>query len=136
MIQRNLLIGKQVRLTGLTKEDAPTVLRWREDTRFLRLWSSDPLVERNQTSIISWIEQLGKTKREVTFAIRLHEQEDLIGIVSLAGIEWPNRVAYLGIGIGDPEHWGKGYGTEATQLMIEYGFSELNQVCNNSGEQF
>jgi RimJ/RimL family protein N-acetyltransferase len=35
-------------------------------------------------------------------------------------------VAWLGIGIGDREQWGKGYGREAMELVLRYGFHELN----------
>ena len=64
----------------------------------------------------------------MVFAIRLLDQESIIGTVGLAEIEWPNRVAWLGIGIGNPDDWGKGYGTEATKLIIDYAFKELNLI--------
>ncbi len=126
VIQENLLAGENIRLTGLRKSDVPTILKWREDTRFLRLWNSNPLIERSEVSLNEWIDEAGKTDRELTFAIRLHNQDELIGVTGITGIAWPNRVAYLGIGIGEPDNWGKGYGTEATYLIIQYAFNELN----------
>ena len=119
-------MGDKIRLTGLKKEDATSILRWREDTRFLRLWSSDPLIDRSEGSIEKWIDEVGNTRNEITFGMRLTDQEDLIGIIGLSEIEWSNRVASLGIGIGQPVHWGKGYGTEATHLLVNYAFNELN----------
>ncbi len=124
----NLLAGNLIRLTLLRLEDVSTILKWREDTRFLRLWGSDPITERTETQIKEWIDGLGKTERELVFAIRLLDQEEIIGTVSLAEIEWPNRVAWLGIGIGNPDDWGKGYGTEATELLIDYAIKELNLI--------
>jgi diamine N-acetyltransferase len=35
------------------------------------------------------------------------------------------RTATFAIGIGDPERRGKGLGTEATRLALEYGFNVL-----------
>ena len=32
----------------------------------------------------------------------------------------------MGIGIGEEELWGKGYGTDAVRLMLNYAFTELN----------
>ena len=32
----------------------------------------------------------------------------------------------LGIAIGEKEYWGQGYGTEATRLLVDYGFNLLN----------
>jgi len=40
------LTGNLVRLTLLRMEDITTILRWRENTRFLRLWGSNPIAER------------------------------------------------------------------------------------------
>jgi RimJ/RimL family protein N-acetyltransferase len=39
---------------------------------------------------------------------------------------FPNGDAFVGIGIGDRELWGKGYGTEAMKLMLRFAFQELN----------
>ena len=46
--------------------------------------------------------------------------------ISLKDINWINRSAELGIFIGDKEFRGKGYGTEAIQLLLDYGFRYLN----------
>ena len=124
--ERNLLSGEKVRLTGLKKDDLPVILGWRVDTRFLRLWNSNPLVSRDEGEVSQWLDRTEKSEDEMTFAIRLLGNDHLIGIAELAEIEWSNRVASLGIGIGDPENWGKGYGTEATRLLMAYGFNELN----------
>ncbi len=50
----------------------------------------------------------------------------LLGSISLKDINWINRSAELGIFIGDKEFRGKGYGTEAIQLLLDYGFRYLN----------
>ncbi len=126
MVPKNIMAGNLVRLTSLRSEDASTILKWRDDTRFTRLWNSDPLFVRSEAQIREWIDGLGKTDRELALAIRLLEEERIVGTVGLDEIEWPNRVASLGIGIGCPDDWGKGYGTEATNLLIRYAFNELN----------
>ena len=50
----------------------------------------------------------------------------MIGTVSLEGIDHINRCATLGIFIGNKDFRSKGYGTEAVQLILEYGFKYLN----------
>ena len=126
MVPENIMAGNLVRLTSLRSEDASPILKWRDDTRFTRLWNSDPLFVRSEMQIREGIEGLAKTERELGFAIRLLEQDRLVGTVGLGEIEWPNRVASLVIAIGCPDDWGKGYGTEATNLLIGYAFNELN----------
>jgi RimJ/RimL family protein N-acetyltransferase len=32
----------------------------------------------------------------------------------------------LGVGIGEPDYWGKGYGSEAVNLLLRFGFEALN----------
>lgn len=53
------------------------------------------------------------------------KDEEMIGIISLEENKKDIQVAELGIWI-DPEHHGNGYGTEASKLIINYGFNELN----------
>ena len=37
-----------------------------------------------------------------------------------------DRDTYVAIGIGEPDFWSKGYGTDAMRVMLRYGFTELN----------
>ncbi|HQV63828.1 MAG TPA: GNAT family protein, partial [Anaerolineales bacterium] len=39
---------------------------------------------------------------------------------------WASRNAFVGIGINNREDWGKGYGTEAMKLMLQFAFTEVN----------
>ncbi|MDM8534732.1 GNAT family protein [Clostridiaceae bacterium HSG29] len=47
-------------------------------------------------------------------------------MVRLMGIDYINRKSYFGIFIGEKEYRNKGIGTEATKLMLDYGFNILN----------
>jgi diamine N-acetyltransferase len=48
-----------------------------------------------------------------------------IGTVSLFAIDYHNGRADAGILIGEPHMRGKGYGTEATLLLLDYAFTAL-----------
>ena len=39
---------------------------------------------------------------------------------------WPHRNCWLSIGIGEKQNWGKGFGREAVELILNYAFHELN----------
>lgn len=54
-----------------------------------------------------------------------------IGIISLIHIDYKNRNAECIIDIGEKQAWGKGYGTEAMKLLLNYGFLEMNlhRIC-------
>ena len=57
----------------------------------------------------------------------LYERATLrpIGTAGLIAINAAHRTAELGIGIGEQDCWGKGYGTEATRLVLDYAFTML-----------
>ncbi|MBU5437302.1 GNAT family N-acetyltransferase [Tissierella sp. MSJ-40] len=54
------------------------------------------------------------------------ESDTPIGIISLINIDYKNRNAECIIDIGDKNYWGKGYGTEALKLLLDYAFLEMN----------
>jgi RimJ/RimL family protein N-acetyltransferase len=54
-------------------------------------------------------------------------QTDLpIGRCLIFGRDGVNRSAMIGIFIGEKHYWGKGYGQEATRLLLDYAFNLLN----------
>lgn len=54
------------------------------------------------------------------------DNEKSIGIVGFKNLDWVNRNSELFIYIGDEEYWGKGYGTQALELIIKFAFNNLN----------
>ncbi len=49
-----------------------------------------------------------------------------IGTCGYHEIDWRSRNTEVGISIGAKEWWNKGYGSEAMELMVKYGFEMLN----------
>src|SRR5699024_4648216 len=60
------------------------------------------------------------------FVIAHKDTEEYIGQLDLLKIDWPNRKASIGIVIGTKKNLGKGYGTEAIQVLQEFAFNKLN----------
>ena len=65
-------------------------------------------------------------KREHVFGVVDLATDTLIGRGMLFAVDHVNRTAMLGIVLGEKDYWGKGYGQEATRLLVEYGFDLLN----------
>jgi RimJ/RimL family protein N-acetyltransferase len=65
---------------------------------------------------------------DVYFVIEAIEKDGNkpIGSISLDGIHLKDHSATFGIAIGEKDYWSKGYGTEACQLIVNYGFEQLN----------
>ena len=122
----NLLQGNRVRLTALNKDDAHTIARWHEDTEYLRLQDTNAALPRSEAEIATELEEQNKASDTIVFAVRTVDGDVLIGTAGFYEIEWSNQVAWLGIGIGDRANWGKGYGSEALELVLRHAFCELN----------
>ncbi|UCE12760.1 MAG: GNAT family N-acetyltransferase [Candidatus Heimdallarchaeota archaeon] len=78
---------------------------------------------------ISWIRDTWERRRKgeaYIFGIFLKENELYIGNIELRIISNIVQRASTGIGIFNPDYWGQGLGTEATELILDYGFSSLN----------
>ncbi len=121
-----VISGDRVFLSTLRREDVPHYVRWfsnLEYTTYLGSVGFAATVEAEE----GWYERASKrSDTEVTFAIVVANTDQPIGNVSLMEINHRHGIATLGVGIGDPAAWGKGYGSEAVRLMVEYGFYFLN----------
>jgi len=122
----NILRGAKVRLTALNKEDASVMVRWSEDAEYLRLQDTNLALPRTEAQLAADIEKQNEASDIIVFAVRVVETDDLIGFVGFWEIEWANRAAWLGIGIGDRAYWSHGYGTGAMELALKYAFDEMN----------
>ena len=54
------------------------------------------------------------------------EKDEIIGNCGFLDIDNLNQTAEVGIFIGNKNYWDKGYGTEALNLLLDYGFNALN----------
>lgn len=116
------LVGTKVILRPLRMSDAPRFVRWLADedvTRLLGRTQPPPTLQQEK----SWIrEELKKNPMHV-FAIDTRSGKH----IGSAGLHTciAGGTAEFGIFIGDKTAWGKGYGTEATKLVLDYAFFKL-----------
>jgi RimJ/RimL family protein N-acetyltransferase len=122
-----MLKGNNVLLGPVKREYIESYLKWFNDpeiTQYLTIFR--PLTRMMEED---WIENLKNRKDTIAFAIIIRDGtgvEKLIGNCGLHEIDWKNRVGEVGIIIGEKEYQGKGYGTEAMELLLEYGFKTVN----------
>lgn len=121
-----LFKGKLVRLVAQDPEkDTETVAGWDRDTEYKRLLDVDPVVP---PATKAWRERLEQQadERFFPFGVRTLADDVLIGFILLMRISYVNGDAYVGIGMGHPDYRGKGYGTDAMNVILRFAFQELN----------
>jgi len=123
-LQNPFIVGERIYLRPLEPaQDSHLYSTWRNDEEVRRYFSIYPT---NDSRSKERLELLYKDGKHIIFGVALNENNRLIGLVGLKDINYINQSAEFYIIIGDRSAWGKGYGTEATKLMIRYGFMELN----------
>ena len=120
-----MLDGKLVRLRALEPEDAERAYRWindREVTQFLMARYPYSLASEKD-----WAAQAAKTNDfgEVRFAIETKDGVH-IGVCGLHRGRPEDRLADLGIMIGEKEYWSQGYGTDAMLTVLRFAFYQMN----------
>lgn len=122
-MQNAFLIGERIYLRPLELGDAATITPWFNDQAVIRhLLRHQPMSVRAEEE---WLAKAGQGD-DVILGIVLKDGDRLIGSTGLHKFDWRCRHAAFGIVIGIQEEWGKGYGTEATKLIVRHGFETLN----------
>lgn len=125
-IEPRILIveGKKVNLVLPEERDARTLTGFMNNpvvTKYLLRYMPMHLEAEKQ-----WLLNQSNQGNTVHLGIVEKGCTTLIGMVSLGSIDTRSGVSGFGLSIGDTATWGKGYGTEATTLMCNYGFYHLN----------
>lgn len=122
MISESILAGEAVRLRPVQQSDLAYFQRMLADDK-LRRWlgsmPQQPTMEEEQ----EWYLHRRQDPDSVLWSIET-ASGDLLGTAELR-LNAENSRAEVGIGIFDRRNWGKGYGTAAMRLVLDYAFGEL-----------
>ena len=120
-----MIYGEGIRLRAIERDDIPRFMRWFNDPEVRRYLSMYRPLSRAEEE--RWLESLLSRQNDIVLAIEVREGDGWrhIGNIGLHKIDWKNRVATLGIAIGEKGYWNRGYGTEAVRTMLRYAFGEL-----------
>ena len=116
------LVGPRLYLSPINVDDAERYCEWLNDMEVARTLT---LAHMNM-SLGAEREALERLSRGHNYAIVLTENDELIGNCGLIDVNHLCRTCEIGLFIGNRAHWGRGYGPEAMQLLMQYAFSYLN----------
>ena len=126
---RDLYRGELVRLTAEEPETRAKIeVAWNRDSEYQRLAEMGPAMMPSEKALKEWFEkqaEKGFEQKRYSFAARTLDGDKLVGFFSL-WVDLIHSEAWVGIGIGDRDFWGKGYGTDMMKLCLQYAFTELN----------
>ncbi|QJD82656.1 GNAT family N-acetyltransferase [Cohnella herbarum] len=121
------LQGTLVMLREYRSEDLPWMRQWVNDREIVMHLSDIFLYPHALESTEAYLDaMLDGSSDSRGFVIADPVTEAYIGQVNLDSIDWKNRVGKIGIVIGSTENLGRGYGTEAMKLLIDFAFLEMN----------
>jgi diamine N-acetyltransferase len=119
-----MLRGQRVTLRPVEWADQAQIVAWRNEPHVMRgLFSYRPLSLAQQEQ---WFAAYLNSQGERLFIVEA-EGGIPIGTVGITNIDFRNRRAEYGrMLIGDRSYLRRGYATEATLLLLDYAFEELN----------
>jgi RimJ/RimL family protein N-acetyltransferase len=126
---KDLLKGKLVQLAAVDPEEVSKHFSdWDRDSEYKRLLDTSAPRLHSVKATKTWLEkEIGEQANTIHwFTIRSVADNQLLGDIVLDVTQWNVRDSFVGIGIGPRDFWGRGYGTEAMQLILQYAFTELN----------
>ncbi len=122
---QKLSVVAEVHLRPIRITDAEKCFRWLLNPHvceFLGLLQPARTLEQERAWIASI---LADKEHHRAFAIE-DERRVAIGTCNLRAIDTQAGTALLGMMIGEPRLWGRGYGTAATRALLSFAFEELN----------
>src|SRR5258706_8409833 len=126
---KGLFTGKLVRLSAIDPDEFGKAFgAWGRDWEFNRLLQTNASGLQSSNSIKRWLEKdlEDPSTGFHVFSIRTLAGNELVGGTDLEVVNWNGRNAFVGIFIGARDNWGKGYGTDAINILLRYAFMELN----------
>ena len=113
-------------LRELERRDLSAINQWRNDPELIRLLGA-PFRYINPEVDVRWYEAyMNNRNSAVRCAIVESGKDEILGLVSLTGIDYLNQSAELHIMIGEAENQGKGIGTFAVNAMLAHAFNNMN----------
>jgi RimJ/RimL family protein N-acetyltransferase len=116
--------GNRVRLRRHERENIAAFQRWYADPEVARLTRyQDGPMRPEEIERFFAVRALGP--ESLAMAIHVRETDRLIGTCAFSQLDADNGSALFHITIGERDTWSRGYGSEATSMMVDHAFRVL-----------
>ncbi len=114
-------------LREFVEDDWPAVLAYQRDPRYLPYYEwTDRTPGDVQRFVQMFLDQQEEHPRhKFQFAVVLKDKQRLIGNCGIRKASADAHEADIGYELA-PDHWGRGYATEAARAIVAFGFTELH----------
>jgi RimJ/RimL family protein N-acetyltransferase len=120
-----MIKGDHVGLRAVESEDLQLLRDWRNNTAFRRNFRE--VRELSMFHQNSWLEKTNKSPNDFMFMFERLSDGTAVGAGGLLYINWINRSADFSFYIGlDEKYIDDVYAKDATRLLLDYGFKNLN----------
>jgi RimJ/RimL family protein N-acetyltransferase len=118
------LVGRDVYLRPLESADLPLIREWANAPDIRALTAE--VLPMSEAGASEFFERVRTERDRVWFTVVLTQDDRVIGEAGLLRMFNAWRTTDLTIIIGDRTAWGKGFGTQAIRLLLDYAFGCLN----------
>lgn len=108
----------------MSPKDTDLIVKWRNSDAVRKRFIYQKLFTRQSHE--EWIEKMVNTGKVVQMIICIKEDDTPVGSVYIRDIDNVHHKGEYGIFIGEETARGKGIGTRAAHLMVQYAFEELH----------
>jgi RimJ/RimL family protein N-acetyltransferase len=127
-----MITGKKVLLVRFTKKhlDNPSYFHWLKDDTVTK-YIGRPELNKNLTTktLRRYFSEISKSKNCKFYAIHEKKTKIFIGTAKIKFLriaERNDKVADVGLMIGEKMYWGKGFGVDTLQTLSQFAFKSLN----------
>jgi len=108
----------------MNEAEAVPYVKWLRDTEVAALVGVQRVPTVNERA--EQLRAFNASPKDLVLGIEIKSTSKMIGTIALRDIDWTKQQAEAAIFIGEKKQWGKGYGTQAMELLLKIGFKKLN----------